>query len=383
MTPADARIDRVLVVHPEAATRHDLESVVRRAHAHPVAVRHVGSPSAAVQAAREHDPRIVLIDLGEERALTLTVTRELRRSDRLIIGLYNPLVEESGSEAEFLRQAVRAGIGDFVPLPASESELAEALAATPKSGASSHDGKVVAFFGHQGGVGTTTLAVNTALALASPDARRPVAIVDANVQFGAVAKHLGFAPDRDLSDAIRELDQGTLFTLPSSESAPDLQVLACPSDPHDAERVTPEDLSRIIIELRRRCSVVVVDTAPVLDQLTLAALDLAETIVVVTEGTAPTVAGTVRLLQMLEEIGFGEERVRVVLSRFRSAQDILAQSVVSGQLGRPVDHLVPFLFPVSLAAHRGVPAFHEKQTKPFVDAVKGIARDVRRNGGRS
>lgn len=380
---ADTRIDRVLVVHPEVATRHDVERAVRQAHNHPVAVRQVGSPSAAVQAAREHDPRIILIDLGQERALTLTVTRELRHSDRLIIGLYNPLVEESGSDAEFLRQAVRAGIGDFIPLPVSESELAEALAATPKpGGAAGHDdGQVVAFFGQQGGVGTTTLAVNTALALASPDARKPIALVDANVQFGTVAAQLGLAPDRDLADAVRELDQGTLFTLPSFDKASNLQVLASPSDPRSAESVTPEDLSRVLIELRRRCGVVVVDTAPVLDLLTLAALDLAETIVLVTEGNTPTVAGTVRLIGMLEEIGIAEDRIRVVLNRQRNAQDVLAQSVVAAQVRRPIDHVVPFLFPVALATHRGAPALFEKQAGPFVEAVRGIARDVRKATG--
>ena len=373
------RTDRVLIVHPDPAVRRDVESVLRRAHKHSIAVRHAAQAGAAIQIGREYDPRIILLDLAQDRALALSVANELRRPDRLIVGLFNPLLESgSSSEAEFLRQAVRAGIGDFVPLPLSEVEVAAALAAMPDAGPSKHEGRAVAFFSHQGGVGTTTLAINTALALRTAEPPRSVAILDANVQFGCVAAHLGLVPERDLGDGIHELELGLMFPLPTAGPAPGIAVLASPLDPRAAQLVTPEDLSRVLIELRRRFQTVVIDTAPILDLLTLSVLDLSETIVVVTEGTAPTIAGTARLLRMLATLGFGEDRVRLAVSRFRSAADVLGADVIAGQLGRPVDHIVPFIWPVAVGTHRGTPALMERGAALFADSVRRLARDVGR-----
>jgi pilus assembly protein CpaE len=379
---SEARTDRVLIVHPDSNVRREIEIVLRRAHKFPIATRQVATPNAAIQAAREHDPRIIFLDLGEDRALTLSVARELRRIDRLIVGLFNPLIEEKDSaEAEFLRHAVRSGVGEFVPLPVSDTELTQALSSVPQTRGGSQEGRAIAFFSHQGGVGTTTLAVNTALALSMAEPRRPVALMDANVQFGAVAAHLGMVPERDLSNAIRELDQGVIAPLPTAPDAP-LAILASPVDPRVAQMVAPEDASRVLIELRRRFQAVIVDTAPIIDMLTLSVLDLTDTVVVVTDCSAPTVAGTARTLKMLADLGFDANRVRLVASKYRNSADALPPDVIANELRRPVDHIVPLISPVSLGTHRGSPAFFERAAAPFAEAVRKIAADIVRGGGR-
>jgi Flp pilus assembly CpaE family ATPase len=382
MAVTPGRTDRVLIVHPEPAVRQEVESVLRRVHRHSIAVRQATDAGTAIRIGREYDPSIIFLDLTRERALALSLARELRRPDRLLIGLFNPLLggDDRASEGELFREAVRAGVGDFVPLPLSAEELAAALVAKPEAAASIQEGRAVAFFSHQGGVGTTTLAVNTALALRNGEGSRSVALLDANVQFGCAAAHLGLVPERDLGDAIAELEVGTMFPLPTAAPLSDIAVLASPLDPRTAQRITPEGLSRLLIELRRRYQMVVIDTAPVLDLLTLSVLDLSETVVVVTEGTAPTIAGTARLLRMLETLGFGEERVQLALNRHRSVADVLPPDLIAGQLGRAVDHLVPFLLPVAVGTHRGVPALLDRGAARFAESIRRLAQDVGRAG---
>jgi Flp pilus assembly CpaE family ATPase len=377
------RLDRVLIVHPDPAVRHEIESVLRRAHKQVITTRQTGSAGAAIAIAREFDPRIILLDLARERALALTIARELRRPDRLIIGLLNPLInlmDDSGGgwEAEFLRQAVRSGIDDFVPLPLSDEEISAALASAPEPAAAKREGTAIAFFSHQGGVGTTTLAVNTALALRAAEPQRTVALVDANVQFGSAAAHLGVVPERDLGDVVQDLELGPMFPLSLAGPDPGIALLASPRDPRAGERVTPEDLSRVVLELRRRFRTVVIDTAPVLDLMTLAVLDISETIVIVTEGSAPIIAGTARLLRMLDSLGFNGDRIRLVVSRFRSAADVLPPNVIAQELERAVDHVVPYLVPVLVGTHRGSPVLFERGAAGFSDAVTRIARDAGR-----
>ena len=373
---AMTRTDRVLIIHSDPAVRSDIEAVLRRVHKNSIAVRHAAQAGAAIQIARDYDPRIILLDLGQEKALALSVARELRRPDRLLIGLFNPHLDSgNGADGEFLRQAVRAGIGDFIPLPFSEVEAGAALATLPHATPATNEGRAITFFSHQGGVGTTTLAVNTALALAGGEPARNVAVIDANVQFGCVAAHLGIVPERDLAD---DFDLGS--PLPVAGPPPGISVLTSPLDPHAAQSVTPENLSRAIIEMQRQFQVVVIDTAPVLDLIALAVLDLSETIVVVTDGSAPTIAGTARLLRILGSLGFGDERVRLVVSRYRREADVLTPEVISSQLERPVDHVVPFAWPVAVGTHRGMPALFERGAAQFGDAVRRLARDVGRRG---
>lgn len=377
MTPA--RTDRALVVHPELSVRQDVEGVLRKVHRHAVAVRHAATAGVALQVAREHDPRIVLLDLEHERAVSLAVARELRRPGRVVIGMLNPLLQSDGS-AEFLRQAVRAGVNEFVAVPLADGELAAALEVVPEASTDAEEGKTIACFSHQGGVGTTALAINLAFALAGD--RKRVAILDANVQFGSVAVQLGLVPETDLATAVRELDGGGMLPVTLAGRDPGIAVVSSPADILAAETVRPQDVARVLIELRRTFESVVVDTAPSMDAVTLAVLDLAETIVVVTEGSSHTVAGTARLLRILKELGFGDERVRLVMNRYRSAADVVPPEVVAEQLGRDIDEVLPFMAPVAAASHRGVPALFERAAGHYREGVVRLAKGLSRKEGR-
>lgn len=371
------RTDRTLVVHPDPAVRQEIENTLRRVHRRPIAMRHAGSAGAAVQVAREHDPRIVLLDLEHERAVSLAVARELRRSGRLIIGLLNPLLRGDGS-AEFLRHAVRSGVNEFLSVPVADAELAAAIETLPDSADATEEGRSIAFFSHQGGVGTTTLAINTAFAMVGERQRKRVAILDANVQFGSVATQLGLKPETDLADAVREVDRGGILPLVVAGRDPAVAIAASPRDLIDAESVGPQELGRLLIEMRRNFDYVMIDTAPVLDALALAALDLSDTIVVVTTASSPVVAGTARLLRMLSSVGFDERRIRLVINQYRNANDMVSPEVVAEQLGRPIDDVIPFLAPVSVAAHRGSPALFERSAGSFREAILRLAKDLQR-----
>ena len=114
-------------------------------------------------------------------------------------------------------------------------------------------GTTITFFGHKGGVGTTTLAVNTALMLAGSHEAGEVALADTALQFGDAAALLGLAPDRDLADMARGLDEpGALSAYLSQHPETGLRVLARPRELYDAEGLTPERW-RATIETLRDC----------------------------------------------------------------------------------------------------------------------------------
>ena len=379
-----SKVLSVLVVHPEAETRRALVETLRLAL--PGSALHTSeasTPTQALQVASWLDPKVVLLDLIAERRLALDVARTLRRPGRWILGLYNPLIAADRG-AELFRAGARAGVTDYVALPASEAELAAALSALESSASESRrDGRVLAFIAAQGGAGSTTLALNTALVLAGSRAAGGVVLCDANLQFGNAAAHLGLAPDRDLIDLLRDLDAATTLTpylLHHTETG--LNLLASPGDAADAEAVAPEDLSRALVALRRRFETLIVDLPAAVDLRTLAALDLADRIYVVTEAIAPTVVSTQRLLALLDELGLAD-RVRVVVNRYSSFEGNLSEGVVAQRLGRPVDRVVPYDRAVVVAANRGAPLVLAQRRGAFAEAIGELAGEAveSRSGG--
>lgn len=368
---------RVLVVHSEADVRASIESGLRAAGPRPLIVESAPSMADGLRRAGAIKPNVVFLDLGAERSLVLETARELRAPGRLIVGLYNPLVMRG--DLAFFRDATRAGVGDFMPLPASELELAGALMASEdREGRAPAEGRVIAFFSQQGGVGTTSLAVNTALLMAGSDQiKGKVALFDASVQFGSAVSVVGLKAQRDLADLIRD-PQG-VAALPAcltEEPATGLKVLAAPRDPVEGDKVTPEDITRVLIELRRRFAWVVVDTPPTLDLLTLAVLDAADKIFVVTEAVTPTVLGTSRLLRLLDDQKLGSDRVRVILNRFNSFEGNLSERTVIEQLGREVDHVVPYDRNFVTSATRGRPLLMGRPSAAVESAFSAIGQDA-------
>lgn len=368
---------RVLVVHPEAEVRASLEDCLRNGAPKPLIVESAPSLADGLRRCRAFRPHVVFVDLGAERSLVLETVRELRAPGRLVVGLYNPLVLRG--DLPFFRDATRAGVGDFIPLPASESELLAAVVAVDgRDGRAASEGRVIAFFSQQGGVGTTTLAVNTALLMAGADqVKGKVALCDAAVQFGGAVSFLGLKAQRDLADLVRD-PQG-VAALPAcltEEPASGLKVLAAPRDPVEGDRITPEDMTRVLIELRRRFDWVIVDTPPTLDLLTLAVLDSADRIFVVTEAVTPTILGTGRLLKLLNEERLGPGRVRIILNRFNGFEGNLSERTVAEQLGREVNHVVPYDRAFVTAATRGKPILLGRPSSSVEGAFSAIGQDA-------
>jgi len=119
-----------------------------------------------------------------------------------------------------------------------------------------------------------------------------------------------------------------------------------------------------------------VDTPPTLDLLTLAVLDSADRIMVVTDAVTPTVLGTASLLAILEAEGLGGDRISVVLNRFSSFDGNLSERLVRERLGRPVTHVVPYDRNFVVAATRGRPLVSGRLSPALQVPLSSIADDA-------
>jgi DNA-binding NarL/FixJ family response regulator len=113
-------------------------------------------------------PALVIMDMRDKGALPPAVG--MLRRHHPATGV---VIVASALEPALMLEAMRAGVTEFLTMPLGLSELQAAISrvTTPVSAAA--NGEVIAFMGAKGGVGTTTVAVNVATALAQLAVARP------------------------------------------------------------------------------------------------------------------------------------------------------------------------------------------------------------------
>jgi pilus assembly protein CpaE len=297
-------------------------------------------------------------------------------------------------EADYLRRSMLAGAREFLVKPFSSDELTASIRqvhlrerekigrmAVPVvdrvASAVGEPGRVVAVFSPKGGVGRTTIAVNTAVAAAS-EPGRSVVLVDGSFQFGDVGVLLNLNPkNKSIADLVPDLDAGgdaeivDTFVITHSTGA---KVLLAPPSPEMAELVTPAAIRRVLEALRSRADLVVVDCAAAFSDATLAILDVADVILTVLTLEITSIKNMRLFLEVAEQLGYPPDKMELVLNRADSALGIRVADV-EHSIGRKVDHtVVSDGRSVVYALNRGVPFFVSNREAQVSQDVLRLAR---------
>src|SRR5438270_3313976 len=144
-------------------------------------------------------------------------------------------------------------------------------------------GRVYAVFSPRGGSGKTTLAVNLAAQQAREQPER-TALLDLSLTFGHAAALLGLQPTTSLAavpgESLADFDRRTLGQF-LMEHGSSLQVLAAGTRPEEGEVVTAAHVRAALGTMKRQFSATFVDCGSSFDEPTIAALEMADRILVV------------------------------------------------------------------------------------------------------
>jgi len=304
-------------------------------------------------------------------------------------------------EPDYLRRAMLAGAREFLVKPFSSDELAASIrqvhqrerqkldrAAVTKLApvdvarngeAPRHGpGRVVSFFSPKGGVGRTTLAVNFAVA-ARTELNLRVALVDGALQFGDVGVLMNLNPkNQSIIDLAREMASGDMDTLEQTlvDHSSGVRVLMAPPSPEMAELVTADHMSKVIGALRATYDLVVVDSNPLLQDVTLAYLDQSDVVFAVLTLEITNIKNMRQFLALVEQLGYDDKKVQLLLNRADSGYGIRQQDVESS-IGRKISHsVVSDGKTVVYALNRGVPFVITARQSRVSDDVVRIAKAV-------
>jgi pilus assembly protein CpaE len=366
----------VVVVEPDPGRRTQLVMIVGGKGA-----RSFESVAELTEAVESGTPTVALFGPSLANAAGFAPVAALT-DDHPEIGVV--LVAEQLTTA-LLQKALRSGVRDVVLTEGDTEELFTAigrvgalmvaLGARPAVAEPAlARGRVIVCFSTKGGVGKSVLSTNLAVALAQRS-EEPVAIVDADLQFGDVAVLLGVTPERTVMDAaaaIHHDDPELMRALVMRHDPSGLLVLPAPVEPSTADQIRPEDMLAIVDSMRNFCGTIVVDMPPHFDDMVLALLEIADDVLLVASMDIPSIKNLKVGMQTLDLLALAGPKLRLVLNR-ANARVKLDVKEVERALGLDAQFPVPSDISVPQSVNRGVPVVLDNPRAPSARAFEDIA----------
>jgi pilus assembly protein CpaE len=392
---------RILVV--------DADPTVQRALGHALSqagyeVLASGDGPEALRIVRSDKPALVLIAASLPGVDGYTVVSRLRMEDGP--STHTPaIVLLAEDETEGRSKALRAGADDYLIKPFHPAELmarmrsllarykpdeqftpptsrsarvtAPAAVSTPQK---SEPARVILFYGAKGGVGTTTIAINSAIALHKELGRR-VCLIDANLQFGDHRVFLDLGLDRmsvvDLAQAPSVDVDLIRQVLVKHESG--IELLLAPPSPETAELVTSDHLPTFIGLLANEFDYIIIDVDQRLDEVNLRIMDVADTIYVVMTADLPCLKNVRLVLETIGHLGYSADKVKLILNRSNAFTGINIKNAESA-LKRHIDFQIMNEYRSAIGAlNSGAPFMYTKSDsvlgKNVLDFVRAMEKD--------
>jgi pilus assembly protein CpaE len=276
-------------------------------------------------------------------------------------------------EPVFLRDAMRAGVTECIPEPISSQVLDEALRRMLADGPADSSGQLIAFVGAKGGVGTTTLAVNTAAALAK-NSKEDVLLIDLNIGLGDTSLLLGVEPRFSVADALENVHKvdASFFEGIVEKAASGVHLLGSGAD--NLRTFVDEARLRTLLEAVTRAYPVTVLDVSRSDAGLLNALDLATKLAVVTTHDLASLRQGGRLVDRLRQ-RYGGTRVSVILNRTDRSSTI-ADADVERAVGGHVEHRLPSDYRTATEALNAGRPFVLESQKGLASACRTLALDL-------
>ncbi len=223
-------------------------------------------------------------------------------------------------EVVAVRQELDGLLGSLDALSRLQSDQSTELDDTPIAGDTGKSHHIIVVFSPKGGVGSSTLAVNLAIALQV--AKHATSLVDGNISFGSHDVFLSLPPGRTMLELAAPAHEITAEVIAETlvRHRSGLSVLLAPLQPEEGDRIRVEHVRHILAMLRRQFTYTVVDTWPGFDDRVLAALEMADTILVPFGPDMPAIKNLYAFLRVASLLHYKEEQIIPVLMRSDSVE---------------------------------------------------------------
>ncbi|HQR41818.1 MAG TPA: AAA family ATPase, partial [Gemmatales bacterium] len=291
----------------------------------------------------QYRPEIAIITLDSDPNRGLHLVQQLAME----YPNTNILAVSSRTDGPFILQTLRSGAKEFLPLPLQLEDLLTVLerikapANDPSSpqqqGNTGVGGIIIAMAGSRGGIGCTSLAVNLGCCLSTLPENK-VVLVDLDLALGDTNILLDFRPTYTLSDLasnINEVDQKFLKGVLYQHSS-GMMVLPHPENLDDLGLIHEEHILRLLSLLRSTFTHVIVDLSKSFRPTDVAAMRVADIITLVGQLELSSIHNIARLLPTFKSVEGLYEKVRILLNRVGSEDQMISKTKAEEFMGMSV-----------------------------------------------
>lgn len=259
---------------------------------------------------------VLVPDTGGEPTLAGDALRFAEAESRRAFAIY---IADSMS-ADAYKQLIRTGAGEWMTWTALEGEIGDVLsrsgAAVPES--SGGGATIVSFLPSKGGVGNTTLALETGVHLASGKKRNNgrVAVLDLNFQSSTLADYLDLEPRFDIAEIMDRPERldSQLIDIFSSKHSTNVDIFSSPPRLGTSQNIRAEVIFALLDEVSRKYSFILLDLPnqwhPWVDNVLLGS----SAIVVTGEATVPSIRQIVTKQKHLDALSIGQDRAAIIVN---------------------------------------------------------------------
>jgi len=314
-------------------------------------------PSDRIPDSAEEMPDVVFLDLAREPEPFFAFATQIRRMRPSL-----KLIACSAAvppQPSMLLEAMRSGVQDFLGKPVQAESLKDLLTRIAQDLNTKEfpaQDKLIVVMGSKGGVGTTTVAVNLGVQLASFAHKRTV-LLDFARPLGNVHLLLDLHPKfgiRDAMDNLERLDSHFLAGLLTKHKTK-LEILGGTTQPEEWQNVNVGVLDRVVNVTQNVFDIVLLDMGSQFSTEWSTILRMARMILIVAEANVPSLWTLERRLLALKGFGIPQDRARIIINRWHKGDDEVLKSIQK-DINRPIFASLPNDFrKASQAVNLGTP----------------------------
>ncbi|WP_102348659.1 AAA family ATPase [Bacillus sp. Marseille-P3661] len=247
------------------------------------------------------------------------------------------------------KKAMFSGAVDVVDIDTDETELVESFKKaeqvislkqeTDQTFKRQKAAKVITVCSTKGGVGKTTISVNTAVALNKHNLN--VAVIDLDLQFGDISLLFDEQPSKTIYDWVKQSYENGDKSIDDYlvKTKMGIDILAAPTLPEFAELITGEHIAYLIETMKLQYDAIVIDTPPAFVDTSLVALEHSDHILLIASLDLPALKNGKLAIDTLNLLGL-KEKISIVLNR-DSEMEGMTMELIENVLGMKIHWRIP------------------------------------------
>lgn len=313
------------------------------------------------------DLAAIIIDIDDWNAFGVLQSALEVRPTLVVVGV------TSHADTQQVIAAQRAGCSQITLRPLDLQDVSDALRrALGNRGDSAGLGQVFTLLSTTGGAGSTTIACNLAVEIAT-QSRQKIALFDLDFDHGGVAMAFDQEVDHTIADLARAGAIDAVLLERAAVGTPSgVRIYACPKTLEEAEQIDA-NMMRSILQCASRCyPYVLLDAPRFLSPITGAAIEHSSKILLVVQLTVPGIRSARRVINALLANEVGLDRIEVIINRYRKNVHNCTLETAAAELGKPLFAVIPSDFQTVHAALDSGRPIEEKN--PVRSAIRELAQ---------